>query len=50
MQLFLLRDSIGIVDWPLMNAFTMLTILPILALYVIMQRWVVSGLVQGSLK
>lgn len=49
-QLFLLRDSIGIVDWPLMNAFTMLTILPVLALYVIMQRWVVSGLVQGSLK
>jgi len=49
-QLFLLRDSVGIQDWPLMNAFTIVTILPILFLYLRFERYVVSGLTSGALK
>ncbi|MDF1523928.1 MAG: carbohydrate ABC transporter permease [Trueperaceae bacterium] len=49
-QLFLLRDSMGIQDWPLVNAFTILTIVPILILYLIFERRIVSGLTSGALK
>jgi len=49
-QLFLLRDSVGIQDWPLMNAFTIVTILPILLLYLRFERHIVSGLTSGALK
>jgi ABC-type glycerol-3-phosphate transport system permease component len=49
-QLFLLRDSVGIHDWPLMNAFTIVTILPILILYLRFERHIVSGLTSGALK
>lgn len=49
-QLFLLRDSMGIQDWPLVNAFTALTILPILVLYLVFERRIVSGLTSGALK
>lgn len=49
-QLFLLRDSMGIEDWPVVLAFTFLTILPILVLYLIFQRKAVEGLVSGALK
>ena len=49
-QLFLLRDSVGIQDWPLMNAFTIVTILPILLLYLRFERYIVSGLTSGALK
>ncbi|MFN3333876.1 MAG: carbohydrate ABC transporter permease [Caldilinea sp.] len=49
-QLFLLRDSMGIEDWPVVLAFTFLTILPILILYLIFQRKAVEGLVSGALK
>lgn len=49
-QLFLLRDSMGIQDWPLVNAFTILTIIPILILYLFFERRIVSGLTSGALK
>lgn len=49
-QLFLLRDSMGIQDWPLVNAFTILTIVPILILYLFFERRIVSGLTSGALK
>jgi len=49
-QLFLLRDTLGMQDWPLMNAFTISTILPILALYLVFQRNVISGLISGAVK
>lgn len=49
-QLFLLRDAIGIQDWPLLNAFTIVTILPILLLYLRFERNIVSGITQGALK
>lgn len=49
-QLFLLRDSMGIQDWPMVNAFTILTIVPILILYLVFERRIVSGLTSGALK
>jgi ABC-type glycerol-3-phosphate transport system permease component len=48
--LFLLRDTIGIPDWPLMNAFAVSTVLPLIVLYIIFQRYIVRGLVQGAVK
>lgn len=49
-QLFLLRDSLGIEDWPVINAFAILTALPILLLYFVFSRRVTTGIVQGSIK
>jgi ABC-type glycerol-3-phosphate transport system permease component len=49
-QLFLLRDTLGVENWPLINAFTILTILPIILLYLRFERLVVSGLTSGAVK
>lgn len=49
-QLFLLRDSLGIEDWPVINAFAILTAVPILLLYFVFSRKVTTGIVQGSIK
>lgn len=49
-QLFLMRDSMGIQDWPLINAFTITTIIPILVLYLIFERQIVAGLTSGAVK
>ena len=49
-QLYMLRDSMGIEDWPVVLAFTFLTIIPILVFYLIFQKKVVDGLVSGAVK
>lgn len=49
-QLFLLRDSLGIEDWPVVNAFAILTAIPILAIYFIFSRRITAGIVQGAIK
>ncbi|MFC6487774.1 carbohydrate ABC transporter permease [Nitratireductor sp. GCM10026969] len=49
-QLFLLRDSMGIQDWSLINAFTITTIIPILVLYLVFERQIVNGLTSGAVK
>lgn len=49
-QLFLMLDSLGLTDWALMNAFTMVTVIPIVALYLVFRKRVVKGLVGGALK
>lgn len=49
-QLFLMRDSMGIQDWPLINAFTITTIVPILLLYILFERQIVHGLTSGAVK
>ncbi len=49
-QLFMLRDAMGIEDWPVVLAFTVLTIAPILGFYIIFQKRVTSGLVSGAIK
>ena len=48
--LFLLDDAIGIQDWPTINAFVLMTILPIVLLYLIFERRVVAGLTSGAVK
>lgn len=49
-QLFLMLDSLGLTDWSLMNAFTMVTVIPIVVVFLIFQRRVVKGLVGGAVK
>jgi ABC-type glycerol-3-phosphate transport system permease component len=49
-QLFLLLDAAGIQNWPLVQAFTILSILPIILLYLRFEKHVVSGLTQGAVK
>lgn len=49
-QLYMLRDSLGLQDWPMLNAFTIITIIPIVALYLRFEDRVVSGILSGALK
>ncbi|MBB3713058.1 ABC-type glycerol-3-phosphate transport system permease component [Limimaricola variabilis] len=49
-QLFAMRDNMGLTDWPLINAFTITTIIPILFLYLLFERQIVSGLTSGAVK
>lgn len=49
-QLFLLRDSIGIENWPMINAFAILTMVPILMLYIVFERHITSSLASGAVK
>ncbi|GAE94374.1 sugar transporter membrane protein [Gracilibacillus boraciitolerans JCM 21714] len=37
-QLFMLKDSMGMQDWPMVLAFTIVTILPLLILYIIFEN------------
>ncbi|MEO9824591.1 MAG: carbohydrate ABC transporter permease [Paracoccaceae bacterium] len=49
-QLYAMRDNMGLTDWPLINAFTITTIIPILILYLLFERQIVSGLTSGAVK
>ena len=49
-QLYLLRETMGITDWSVVNAFTILSVIPILIAFVAMQRYVVKGIVSGAIK
>ena len=49
-QLFLFRDSLGVADYGLIQAFTLLSILPILLLYLRLEKHVVGGLTSGAVK
>jgi ABC-type glycerol-3-phosphate transport system permease component len=49
-QLFLFRDSLGVADYGLIQAFTILSILPILLIYLRLEKHVVSGLTSGAVK
>jgi ABC-type glycerol-3-phosphate transport system permease component len=49
-QLFLLKDSLGIQDWSVISAFTVLSIVPIIVVYLFFQRHVVNSIVSGALK
>lgn len=49
-QLFLFRDSLGVADYGLIQAFTLLSILPILLIYLKLEKHVVSGLTSGAVK
>ena len=49
-QLFLFRDTLGIEDWPLINTFAIITILPLLAAYFFFAKHVTSSIVRGAVK
>ncbi len=49
-QLYMFRDTLGIEDWPLINTFAIITIIPILVVYFIFSKKVTNGIVQGALK
>ncbi len=49
-QLYMFRDTLGIEDWPLINTFAIVTIIPILVVYFIFSKKVTSGIIQGALK
>ncbi len=49
-QLFMLRESLGIQDWPQILAFAIITILPILIIYMIFEKRVVASIMSGAIK
>ncbi|WP_245937364.1 carbohydrate ABC transporter permease [Saliterribacillus persicus] len=49
-QLFMLKDSMGMQDWPMVLAFTIVTILPLLILYIIFEKRVVNNILSGAVK
>jgi ABC-type glycerol-3-phosphate transport system permease component len=49
-QLYMFRDTLGIEDWPLINTFAIITVIPILVVYFIFSKKVTNGIVQGGLK
>lgn len=49
-QLYTLKDAMGVQDYAVYNAFTVLTILPLLLVYLLLERRVVESIVSGSVK
>lgn len=49
-QLFLLLGTEGIQNWPLVEAFAIISIVPIILLYLRFEKYVVAGLTQGAVK
>jgi ABC-type glycerol-3-phosphate transport system permease component len=48
--LYMLKDSMGVQDYAVYNAFTMLTVLPLLVVYLLLERRVVESIVSGAVK
>ena len=48
--LYMLKDSMGVQDYAVYNAFTILTVLPLLAVYLLLERRVVESIVSGAVK
>ncbi|MEO1091807.1 MAG: carbohydrate ABC transporter permease [Pseudomonadota bacterium] len=48
--LYTLKDSMGVQDYALYNAFTVLTVLPLLLVYLLLERRVVESIVSGAVK
>lgn len=49
-ELFLMQDATGIADFPIQNAFALLTIVPLLLVYLRIERYVAEGLLSGAVK
>lgn len=49
-QLFLMLGTEGIQNWPLVEAFAIISIVPIILLYLRFEKYVVAGLTQGAVK
>jgi ABC-type glycerol-3-phosphate transport system permease component len=48
--LYMLKDSMGVQDYAVYNAFTILTVLPLLVVYLLLERRVVESIVSGAVK
>jgi ABC-type glycerol-3-phosphate transport system permease component len=48
--LYMLKDSMGVQDYAVYNAFTILTVLPLLLVYLLLERRVVESIVSGAVK
>ena len=49
-ELYLMQSATGIADYPLQNAFALLTILPLILVYLRIERYVAEGLLSGAVK
>ena len=49
-ELFLMQDATGIADFPIQNAFALLTIVPLVLVYLRIERYVAEGLLSGAVK
>lgn len=49
-QLYMLKDAMGIQNYAVYNAFTILTIVPLLLVYLLLERRVVESIVSGAVK
>ncbi len=49
-QLFLMLGTEGIQNWPLVQTFAIVSIVPIILLYLRFEKYVVAGLTQGAVK
>jgi ABC-type glycerol-3-phosphate transport system permease component len=49
-QLYMLKDSMGVQDYAVYNAFTILTVLPLLIVYLLLERRVIDSIVSGAVK
>lgn len=49
-QLYQFQDAMGFQDWTIYNAFTLVTIIPLLVVFMLLQKHVVASLTSGALK
>ena len=49
-QLFQIKDALGLQDWGVLNAYTVLTIVPIILLYLLFEKRIIRGMMQGAIK
>jgi len=49
-ELYLMQDSTGLADYPIQNAFALLTVLPLILVYLRIERYVAEGLLSGAVK
>ncbi len=49
-QLYMLKDSMGVQDYAVYNAFTVLTVLPLLIVYLLLERRIVDSIISGAVK
>tara|TARA_B100000780_G_scaffold72727_1_gene48726 strand:+ start:4248 stop:5132 length:885 start_codon:yes stop_codon:yes gene_type:complete len=49
-ELYLMQDATGLADYPIQNAFALLTIVPLILVYLRIERYVAEGLLSGAVK
>jgi ABC-type glycerol-3-phosphate transport system permease component len=49
-ELYLMQDATGLADYPIQNAFALLTIVPLIFVYLRIERYVAEGLLSGAVK